>query len=96
LKIDKSFVAGLGHDDRTTELVRTIVQLGMNLGVIVIAEGVETTNQQACLRELGCGWGQGYLFSPAVPATGLENLIATGRFSQSNLVRGEERLNARN
>lgn len=96
LKIDKSFVAGLGHDDRTTELVRTIVQLGMNLGVIVIAEGVETTNQQACLRELGCGWGQGYLFSPAVPATGLENLIATGRFSQSNLVRGEQRLNARN
>jgi diguanylate cyclase (GGDEF)-like protein/PAS domain S-box-containing protein len=96
LKIDKSFVAGLGHDDRTTELVRTIVQLGMNLGVIVIAEGVETINQQACLRELGCGWGQGYLFSPAVPATGLENLIATGRFSQSNLVREEERLNARN
>jgi diguanylate cyclase (GGDEF)-like protein len=87
LKIDKSFVAGLGHDDRTTELVRTIVQLGMNLGVIVIAEGVETANQQACLRDLGCGWGQGYLFSPAVPAAGLEHLIATDRFSQSNLVR---------
>ena len=62
LKIDKSFVAGLGQDDRTTELVRTIVQLGKNLGVIVIAEGVETTSQQACLRDLGCAWGQGYLF----------------------------------
>jgi diguanylate cyclase (GGDEF)-like protein/PAS domain S-box-containing protein len=94
LKIDKSFVAGLGHDERTTELVRTIVQLGMNLGVIVIAEGVETTNQQACLRDLGCGWGQGYLFSPAVPATGLEHLIATGRFSESNLVREDARLKA--
>ena len=70
LKIDKSFVAGLGLDDRTTELVRTIVQLGKNLGVIVIAEGVETTNQQACFRDLGCAWGQGYLFSAAVPATG--------------------------
>ena len=87
LKIDKSFVAGLGHDDRTTELVRTIVQLGKNLGVIVIAEGVETASQQDCLRDLGCGWGQGYLFSPAVPATNLEHLIATDRFSQSNLVR---------
>ena len=95
LKIDKSFVAGLGLDDRTTELVRTIVQLGKNLGVIVIAEGVETTNQQACLRDLGCAWGQGYLFSAAVPATGLEHLIATGRFSHSNLVRDEERMKAR-
>jgi EAL domain-containing protein (putative c-di-GMP-specific phosphodiesterase class I) len=76
--------------------VRTIVQLGMNLGVIVIAEGIETTNQQACLRELGCAWGQGYLFSPAVSATGLEHLIATGRFSPSNLVREEARLKACN
>ena len=59
LKIDKSFVAGLGHDERTTELVRTIVQLGKNLGVIVIAEGVETTNQQACLRDLGVRLGAG-------------------------------------
>jgi diguanylate cyclase (GGDEF)-like protein/PAS domain S-box-containing protein len=96
LKIDKSFVAGLGQDERTTELVRTIVQLGMNLGVIVIAEGIETTNQQACLSELGCAWGQGYLFSPAVSATGLEHLIATGRFSPSNLVREEARLKACN
>jgi EAL domain-containing protein (putative c-di-GMP-specific phosphodiesterase class I) len=76
--------------------VCTIVQLGKNLGVIVIAEGVETTNQRACLRDLGCAWGQGYLFSPAVPATGLEHLIATGRFSQSNLARDEERLKALN
>jgi diguanylate cyclase (GGDEF)-like protein/PAS domain S-box-containing protein len=80
LKIDKSFVAGLGHDERTAELVRTIVQLGKNLGVVVIAEGVETQGQHDCLRQLGCGCGQGYLFSPPVPGTGLETLIATGHF----------------
>jgi len=80
LKIDKSFVAGRGHDDRTAELVRTIVQLGNNLGVVVIAEGVETAGQHDCLRELGCGCGQGYLFTAPVPAAGLESLIAKGHF----------------
>lgn len=82
LKIDKSFVTGLGRDDRTAELVQTIVQLGRNLGVVVIAEGVETPDQHACLRDLGCSWGQGYLFSPAVPAASLEHLIATGRLCE--------------
>ena len=80
LKIDKSFVAGLGHDERTAELVRTIIQLGNNLGVQVIAEGVETPGQHYSLRQLGCGCGQGYLFSPPVPGPGLEHLITSGRF----------------
>jgi EAL domain-containing protein (putative c-di-GMP-specific phosphodiesterase class I) len=91
LKIDKSFVSGLDHDERTAELVRTIVQLGTNLGVIVIAEGIETTSQHACLREIGCAWGQGYLFSAAVPAAGLEDLVASGRFGQPDLVGGADR-----
>lgn len=82
LKIDKSFVAGLGHDERTTELVRTIVQLGRNLGVTVIAEGVETRGQHGALAQLGCGWGQGFLYSPPVPAAGLEHLITTGCFGK--------------
>ena len=82
LKIDKSFVAGLGHEDRTAELVRTIIQLGRNLGVTVIAEGVETPGQHAALGQLGCGWGQGFLFSPPVPASGLEHLITAGRFGK--------------
>jgi diguanylate cyclase (GGDEF)-like protein/PAS domain S-box-containing protein len=81
LKIDKSFIAGLPHDERTAELVRTIVQLGKNLGVTVVAEGVETPGQLQCLRELGCRCGQGFFFSPAVPAVELERLVATGRFA---------------
>jgi diguanylate cyclase (GGDEF)-like protein/PAS domain S-box-containing protein len=91
LKIDRSFVAGLSHDERTAELLRTIVQLGNNLGVTVVAEGVETPSQHACLREIGCSWGQGYLFSAPVPAAGLEHLVATGRFSEANLLRIAER-----
>jgi diguanylate cyclase (GGDEF)-like protein/PAS domain S-box-containing protein len=79
LKIDRSFVAGLGEDERTAELVRTIVQLGRSIGVGVIAEGVATPHQHGILLDLGCRWGQGYLFSPALPADELEELLARGR-----------------
>ena len=78
LKIDKSFVAGLDEDERTAELVRTIVQMGKNLSVGVIAEGVETASQHEMLTDLGCPWGQGFLFSPALPAAELQPLLADG------------------
>lgn len=74
LKIDRSFVANL-QDDKSTELVRTIVQLGRNLGVDVIAEGIETPAQQHVLAELGCPLGQGYWFSVPVPAVRLGELL---------------------
>ena len=78
LKIDKSFVAGLGEDERTTELVRTIVQLGNRIGVGVIAEGIETAAQMEVLAHLGPCWGQGFLFSRPLPAGELEQLLAGG------------------
>jgi diguanylate cyclase (GGDEF)-like protein len=78
LKIDKSFVARLGEDERTTELVRTIVQLGSKIGVGVIAEGIETAAQLEVLAHLGPCWGQGYLFSRPLPAGELERLLAGG------------------
>lgn len=67
LKIDRAFVADLGCDPDSDTIVRTIVQLGHNLGLQVIAEGVETTAQQARLRGYGCDIGQGYLYHPALP-----------------------------
>jgi EAL domain-containing protein (putative c-di-GMP-specific phosphodiesterase class I) len=79
LKIDTSFVAGLGEDERTAELVRTIVQLGRSIGVGVIAEGVATPEQHHILLDLGCRLGQGYLFSPPLPPDELEELLARGR-----------------
>jgi diguanylate cyclase (GGDEF)-like protein/PAS domain S-box-containing protein len=76
LKIDRSFVANLSNDDRSRELVRTIVQLGHNLGVEVIAEGIETPDQQEMLHEIGCPWGQGYWFSRPLPAAQFDALLA--------------------
>jgi diguanylate cyclase (GGDEF)-like protein len=68
LKIDKSFVAGLGRDPRSEELVKTIVRLGRNLDLDLIAEGVETEEQRQLLLELGCPFGQGYLFAHPMTA----------------------------
>lgn len=62
LKIDQSFIAGLHRDGESTKIVRAIISLAHNLGRKVVAEGVETKQQQQFLQRLGCDWGQGYLF----------------------------------
>jgi diguanylate cyclase (GGDEF)-like protein/PAS domain S-box-containing protein len=72
LKIDRSFVSRMMEDD---EIVRTIITLGRNLGLTVIAEGVETADQAARLRELGCEFAQGYLFSVPVNAQQVTDLL---------------------
>ena len=71
LKIDKSFVDGLGSDPGGIEIVAAVVGLAHALGLQVVAEGVETHRQLAALQELGCDYAQGYLFSPPVPAADL-------------------------
>ena len=77
IKIDPSFVAGLGHDDTLTLLTRTVVQVGRDLGLRVIAEGIEQPRQLAALREMGCGYGQGFLLARPMGAPGVEALIRT-------------------
>ncbi len=67
LKVDRSFVWGLGVEPRSTELIRTIAMMARNLGVDVIAEGIETIDQRDRVEALGCGYGQGYLYSKPVP-----------------------------
>ena len=71
LKIDRSFVAGLtdGRDSRA--IVASVLELARALDLLVVAEGVETEEQAAVLRELGCPTGQGWLWSRAVPAAEL-------------------------
>src|SRR5205085_3615734 len=66
LKIDRSFIGRMGAGDENSEIVRTIITLANNLGMQVVAEGVETEAQLAQLRELKCAYGQGYLFSRPV------------------------------
>ena len=87
LKIDRSFVrrlrADLGNDTgkkRPFEIVRTIVAMAQILGMQVVAEGVEMPDQLNILRELGCEFGQGYLFSRALDAG------ATGRFLDASAI----------
>ena len=63
LKIDRSFVARLGQDEESLEIIRTIVALAHNLGMDVIAEGVETAPQLAHLKALHCEYAQGYYFA---------------------------------
>ena len=66
LKIDRSFVRQMTYSGENLEVVRTIVQLARNLGLGVIAEGIETEGQLALLQNLGCDLGQGYLISRPV------------------------------
>jgi diguanylate cyclase (GGDEF)-like protein len=75
LKIDRSFVTPLGTDPRSGELARTIVLMGANLGLAVIAEGIETAQQRDYLRDAGCPYGQGYWFSRPVPAAEVPALV---------------------
>jgi diguanylate cyclase (GGDEF)-like protein/PAS domain S-box-containing protein len=77
IKIDPSFVAGLGHDDTLTLLTRTVVQVGRELGLRVIAEGIEQPRQLSALREMGCDYGQGFLIARPMAAPGVEALIRT-------------------
>jgi len=76
LKIDASFVQTMGVDEKNRRIVETILALGKNLGVEVIAEGVETAAQAQVLQRLGCGLVQGYLFSEAVDIDAATNLLA--------------------
>jgi diguanylate cyclase (GGDEF)-like protein/PAS domain S-box-containing protein len=76
LKIDRSFVTRMSENNENTEIVRTIVVLAQNLGMDVVAEGVETNEQLVILQKLGCENGQGYFFSKPVNADGAEKIIA--------------------
>jgi len=75
IKVDPSFVSGLGQDPVLTMLTKTIVQVGRDLGMQVVAEGIEHPRQLAELREMGCGYGQGFLVARPMAAPGVEALI---------------------
>jgi diguanylate cyclase (GGDEF)-like protein/PAS domain S-box-containing protein len=76
LKIDKSFVIEMAGDDENSEIVRAIVTLAHNLGMYVVAEGVETEKQLVQLWALQCEYGQGYFFSKPLRAEDAEALLA--------------------
>ncbi|HSW39917.1 MAG TPA: EAL domain-containing protein [Acidobacteriota bacterium] len=89
LKIDRSFISRIMDDD---EIVRAILTLGKNLRLKVIAEGVETTEQAAKLRDLECEYAQGYCFSVPVNAQEATDLLLAERHSCGHLLRGSHNL----
>jgi diguanylate cyclase (GGDEF)-like protein len=68
LKIDKAFVDGIGHNGTDAALTRTIIGLGGTLGLRTVAEGIELAQQETLLHELGCDFGQGFLFAQPLDA----------------------------
>ncbi|MHB1783072.1 MAG: putative bifunctional diguanylate cyclase/phosphodiesterase [Acidimicrobiales bacterium] len=79
IKIDKSFVSSRAESAHAESLLGAMVSLGHDLDMIVVAEGIETPEQLARLRALGCDLGQGYLFSRAVPAVDVAALRCLDR-----------------
>ena len=75
LKIDRAFVAGLGRDEGDAAIVAAVIGLAHTLGLRVVAEGIETTEQLGLLRGLGCEQGQGYRFGRPQPAAATEALL---------------------
>jgi diguanylate cyclase (GGDEF)-like protein/PAS domain S-box-containing protein len=74
IKIDRSFVSGLGHNDDDSAIVDAVVRLGAALNLTVVAEGVETKEQARALQALGCDRGQGYLFGRPVAASAVSRI----------------------
>jgi EAL domain-containing protein (putative c-di-GMP-specific phosphodiesterase class I) len=85
VKIDRSFVSDLGRTSTDESLVAAIVRMSSALGLVTVAEGVETEEQALRLAALGCHQMQGYLFSPAVPVAELHHVVARLHHSHARL-----------
>lgn len=79
IKIDRSFVADIGTDESDRDLTAAVVALARRLGIDVTAEGIEEPAQADILKDLGCRFGQGYLYSPAVAADRIDAMLSAPR-----------------
>ena len=82
IKIDRSFINKLGSKNESLELLESIVSIGKNMKKNIIAEGIETEEQLAILKGLNCQYGQGFLFSPALPAPDFESLLLEWQYGK--------------
>ena len=78
LKIDRSFVAGIGSSTNSGAIVRTMLALSQQLSMTTVAEGIESQAELAQLRALRCAYGQGFLFARPMPADDLQRLLVDG------------------
>ncbi|MET0927955.1 MAG: EAL domain-containing protein [Aeromicrobium sp.] len=76
LKVDRTFVAGLGHNADDSAIVRSVIDLAHAFGIETVAEGIETVEQLDALKALGCQLGQGFLWSPGQPAEAIGPVLS--------------------
>jgi diguanylate cyclase (GGDEF)-like protein/PAS domain S-box-containing protein len=88
LKIDISFVRLLETDPDNAEIVKVIIKLAQNLGMVAIAEGVETQSQLRQLKALGCDFAQGYLLAKPLPPMEIERLVAALEPARLSQIKG--------
>jgi len=87
LKIDRSFISDVATDNNDAAIAKSIISLAHNMGLKVVAEGVEDRHQLEWLRSRGCDQVQGYYYSQPIPAQQMEQHLVDGRFvSQANVV----------
>ena len=77
IKVDRSFIHGIETDPRDAAITANVVNLAHSLGILAIAEGIETRRQLDSVREYGCDQAQGFLFAKAVPPEQVSALLAT-------------------
>jgi diguanylate cyclase (GGDEF)-like protein/PAS domain S-box-containing protein len=78
IKVDYSFVQGASHDPKDAAITANLVNLAHALGLVAVAEGIESERQLTSLKSFGCDLGQGYLFAHPMPADELDDLLAHG------------------
>lgn len=88
MKIDRSFLTHLPEKTKDSAIVSIMIQLAGSLGIDVIAEGVEASEQATFLRDAGCPYGQGYYFSRPVPAEAIEDMLAKTTIFATGLPEG--------
>jgi EAL domain-containing protein (putative c-di-GMP-specific phosphodiesterase class I) len=75
LKIDRTFIREVDRDDQSASMVSAIIALANNLGMITLAEGIETEEEWRFLADRGCPFGQGYFFSRPVPPDQITSMV---------------------
>jgi EAL domain-containing protein (putative c-di-GMP-specific phosphodiesterase class I) len=83
LKIDRSFIAGLGSSKASTAIIQTLVQLGKTLEIATLAEGIEQTAQLEQLQREGCDLGQGYLYARPLEVADVERFLASAQLASA-------------
>jgi EAL domain-containing protein (putative c-di-GMP-specific phosphodiesterase class I) len=87
IKIDRTFMNGLGPRENSMAIIKAVIGLGQSLGMSTTAEGIETQEQLEAVREQGCNEVQGFLFSPPLPASGVSALLGNAEAAERPLLK---------